>query len=212
MKYYLYIADSKVDMLLAQIPSATQAKIAAELKFNLGILSGKVGTERQSLDNRVSRLRAVEKYLRNTAEIGELFSDTEWVSETAMATIVTFREGVVFFFGQLPGVSFGLGGSLHHVIGNLREGSANISYSFLPYLLEKLAGVLPNTHLFGSHQLGEILNENAPKPWPTLIWEAARLRNGPEQKIEFLARRLTGDVEQDDLAVLATPLYVALAE
>jgi hypothetical protein len=40
MKYYVYISDSKVDMLLPQVPGALKQTIAAKLGFDIKILSG----------------------------------------------------------------------------------------------------------------------------------------------------------------------------
>jgi hypothetical protein len=39
VKYYLYISDSKVDMLLSQIPHETKKTIAAEFKIDLKLFS-----------------------------------------------------------------------------------------------------------------------------------------------------------------------------
>ena len=39
VKYYLYISDTKVDMLFAQIPRNILKKISADLNINLGVIS-----------------------------------------------------------------------------------------------------------------------------------------------------------------------------
>jgi hypothetical protein len=51
MRYYQYISDSKVDMLLPQIPLKAKQKITSEIGFDIKILSGKIKTERDSLDD-----------------------------------------------------------------------------------------------------------------------------------------------------------------
>ena len=60
MRFYQYISDSKVDMLLPQIPLKAKQKITAEIGFDIKILTAKLKTERDSLDDRVSRLLVVE--------------------------------------------------------------------------------------------------------------------------------------------------------
>jgi hypothetical protein len=56
-----------LDMLLAQIPHQHKEKIAAEIGSNIGVLSGKVGSETKPLDSRMSHVFAVERYIRNRA-------------------------------------------------------------------------------------------------------------------------------------------------
>jgi hypothetical protein len=90
MRYYQYISDSKVDMWLPQIPLQSKQKITSEIGFDTKVLAGKIKTERDSLDDRVSRLTVVEKYLRETQRIGSLLEPAPWISDTQEAYIDSF--------------------------------------------------------------------------------------------------------------------------
>lgn len=70
MRFFSYISDAKVEMLLPQIPAGNKQTIAAELGLNVALLSGRIRAEIESLDNRVARLLAVEKYIRANESIG----------------------------------------------------------------------------------------------------------------------------------------------
>jgi hypothetical protein len=69
--YFTHISGTKVDMLLAQIPHQPNKKIAAEIGFNIGVLSGKVGSEINTLESRVSRVLAVERPPSIIPTVGE---------------------------------------------------------------------------------------------------------------------------------------------
>lgn len=74
MKYFVFVSNTKVDMLLPQIPQEVKSKLAAEVGVNVGILMAKLKSERDrgvKLDH-ISRLNAVTKYIRNTQDIGTI--------------------------------------------------------------------------------------------------------------------------------------------
>lgn len=60
MKHYIYISDTKVDMIFAQIPKAMLEGLAGELKINLGVLSASFKQE-ASQETRFSKLEVLEK-------------------------------------------------------------------------------------------------------------------------------------------------------
>jgi len=218
MKYYLYISDSKVDMLLPQVPLSEKKKVATEFKLDLKLLSGSRRTEIVNMEERIVRLQAVVDFLHTGDDVGPLDSGKPWLYGTALATAMTFKlDKLVFFFGKSESTVFGLGGSIHHVIGYLREGSAYVSYSFLPTLLNTLRvdidfiDQLPDSKK-PSYLCAGISGEETGEPWLRVIQHAANTQSGPQQEIEFLARRLISGKEAGQTVILATPLYVASAE
>ena len=58
MRYYVYVSDSKVDMLYSQMPSGLRDRIAAELKIDLKVVSVSV-SGRRSEETRYSKLQLV---------------------------------------------------------------------------------------------------------------------------------------------------------
>jgi hypothetical protein len=89
MRYYIYISDAKVDMLLPQVPGAVRAKVAMKLGVNIQLFSGSLQKEQSTLDNRVARLEAVEQYLRQTEgeRIGGPSDLTPWIAGSEKARL-----------------------------------------------------------------------------------------------------------------------------
>ena len=59
MRYYIYVSDAKVDMLLPQVTDTEKATIAAEFKVDIKLISASLKSERVTHDNRIYRLAAV---------------------------------------------------------------------------------------------------------------------------------------------------------
>src|SRR5687768_4399156 len=78
MKYYVYISDAKVDMLLAQIPHDAKQRLATEFRFDLKLLSAARKTETESEDNRFTRLDAVVTFIREFGNLGTVDAPDEY--------------------------------------------------------------------------------------------------------------------------------------
>ena len=63
MQYYVYISDSKVDMLLPQIPHDIRKKVATEWKLDLKVFGSTRKEEHETEDNRIARLEAVSSFI-----------------------------------------------------------------------------------------------------------------------------------------------------
>ena len=92
MRYFLYISDSKVDMLLPQIPAATKKTVAAEIGFDVRLLKGKIATKRQHLENRIHRLLALEKHILNTERLGSITQAASWIRGEGYALATRIKE------------------------------------------------------------------------------------------------------------------------
>jgi hypothetical protein len=79
--YYEYISDSKVDILLPQVPTAFKQKIAIEVGVNLKVFSAKASTEHTTLEDRVSRVRVVARHLQNTEATGGIANPKPWIAD-----------------------------------------------------------------------------------------------------------------------------------
>jgi len=88
MHNYVYISDAKVDLYLPQIKGAIKKEIAASLGFDVKILSGEIKTIRKTLENRIVRLKTVEKGIlkANKKKIGTLEQPKSWIKDSANAT------------------------------------------------------------------------------------------------------------------------------
>jgi len=69
-RFYVYVSESKVDMLLMQIDPGSQKKVTAEFGINFKLLSAKHTQETVTLEDKFQRVAAVEWYIRNRADLG----------------------------------------------------------------------------------------------------------------------------------------------
>ena len=226
MKYYIYISDAKVDMLFPQVPHDIKKKVALEFKMDLKLLSASRRTETESEDNRIARLETVVDFIRAYENIGTLDEPGEYVEGFLQMRWGPFRAGVeetsvIYFGGETERTFVGLGGSIRNVIGNSGASSAN-SRSATPAILDFLYRELNiNQPIDGftdrSEAYRRYLKEVAPPSECVAL--AATSLHGPEQNVEFLAKRLaygpvdmSEDPDRKPFALLATPLYVAMAD
>lgn len=119
MKYYLYISDAKVDMLLPQIPHDAKRKVATELGFDLKILKVSRKTEEDSDENRISRLETVVEYIRKYGKVGTVDEPDDFIDDTQMMwSGPDGSQTLAYFAGRTDKTVFGFAGSAHHLIGS----------------------------------------------------------------------------------------------
>jgi hypothetical protein len=104
--------------------------------------------------------------------------------------------GIVVFAGTLDDQVIVLGGSASHVVGG---GGGEPHGSVPAYLFRKLQELQPGPGEFDDERFHEALSQiGATLP-------------GPAQRVEFIAKRLTGKSGPDG-ALLGSPIYVALVD
>lgn len=220
MRYFLYISDSKVDMLLPQVPGATRQKVAAKLGFDLKLLSGNIETERSTLDSRVARLEAVEAHIRASEDLGTPAAPSSWIAGSEWSRGTQIGEGAILFVSEDPKWLLALGGSMRHLIGAVSREDLGIPYSFLDTLIDQLKLVAEEDPGYAlqldektlSRLMGSGVAQGS-RAWASIISHVADSTRGrPLQKIEFIARRLVTQSSFGQRVTLATPLYIALAE
>jgi hypothetical protein len=232
MKYYVYVSDSKVDMLMSQIPHDTRKKISTELKVDLKVLGASRKAETEAEDNRFTRLHAVVSFIREYGNVGTVDEPDEYIADTLALRWGPYVDGlekdktsVVYFGGSTSQTIVGLGGSSKHVIGNEGQSyatSASVTPILMFYLDRQLGLGLTEQESSESTQaaferlhLRRVLTQSEREDWSLRAVEtASQYMTGPEQRLEFLAKRLLyGEVYATSKKVLlATPLYVAMAE
>src|SRR6266446_5736775 len=221
MKYYVYISDSKVDMLLAQIPHDFKHKVALQFKVDLKILGASRTVETESEDNRVRRLETVCEFISEYGKLGTADEPDDFISDELKMRWGPFGEDdpsnapLVYFGGLTEKTVIGLGGSINHVIG--QPGGSNPSArphqipgsigAILVHYLMKEFGLTSKKHV----DEWEIQEEEM--LWSHFVEMTTLEMGGPIQRLEFLAKRLLeqpahGNKKQ---VVLGTPLYVAMA-
>lgn len=240
MKYYVYVSDSKVDMLFPQVPHGVKEKVAIEWKIDLKVLGASRKSETESEENRIARLDAVVSYIKESADVGSVDEGHEYIAGTLpmrwgyLGVNAKQEMPLVYFGGQTAQTVLGLGGSSKHVIGNAGTSHA-FSYSSTPFLtaslVKELGLDLKKVHkryhtVDPTHAYGVLTRHGgAPTTKATgditldAVFAATVGMQGPEQKLEFLAKRLLSGLPNDIAyppnvtnILLGSPLYVALAD
>jgi hypothetical protein len=222
MKYYVYISDTKVDMLYSQIPKKMLDKIAVELGVNLGMFSlsvkEKENREKTPLQTRIEKLRLVEKYLEANMEVGTVDQPKTYFKGSLPMRWGPLGRGsldevgnLIYFGGETTKTILGLGGSRHHVVGNqIGESQAIISYSWTPAILDVLTKELglPDEHHKLERWTPEWTEDIKDRSQLALVTTATRVMNASPQYLEFLAKRLVeGTSEETKHELLDTGIH-----
>jgi len=220
VRYYLYISDAKVNMLLPQVPGALQRKVSAKFGFDIKVLSGSLETERATLDNRVARLAAVEAYLVENEPIGTPDQPASWIQGRVNAKFLDIGNGAILFVTGDTASILGLGGSAHHLVGAAAPDRVGLPFSFFPGLSTQLTSLIDKRPdwLVGMDEttlrkeLGPGVDRELDAWASVVIWASAHAKVGV-QTLEFLAKRLmTTRTPQGVTITMASPLFIASAD
>ncbi|WP_329558554.1 SAVMC3_10250 family protein [Streptomyces uncialis] len=229
-RYYLYISDAKVDMLLSQTDPGWARKRTSEVGLDLKVVTARRSVESASAD-RVARLERVVRFLQDHGDIGDVDEPGQYFGGLLpMQWGLVGDDDTVYFGGRTRRTILGLGGASAHVLGAATRAAADagappppapdrLSASLLPVLLHRIA--TPADDDF-------VLRPAAPGPQDALaaadtdalatVAQANSTLRGPAQHVEFLAKRLLSgpspypELHGDRTVLLGTPLYVALAD
>ena len=206
-RYYLYISDSKIDMLLAQIDPGLTRKRTAELSLNLKIFGAKRGVEQPAGADRIARLERVVRHLQDFGDLGSVDRPGQFFGGLLpMRWGPFYGTSLVYFGGDTGRGTVGLGGSARHVMGGSgSHDGQELARSVTPRLLDGLTA---------DPEIGELLGVGSRTDEEVL--RAVTLANaglrGPVENVEFVAKRLLYGTVDDRLVLLGSPLYVALAD
>jgi hypothetical protein len=212
-RYYLYISDAKVDMLLGQIDPGFGRRSTTEAGLNVKLFSAKRSVE-AAVPSRTARLERVLRHLEETGKTGSVDEAGPYFrgSLPMQWGLLPGATGgaLVYFGGRTQQTILGLGGAGSHVLGTSGPQAQEFAPSSVPTLLAGLASALSADGV------------ELPADQPSLAWvhTAGRLLRGPRQTVEFLARRLLSgpspypelDARPGMQVLLGSPLYVALAD
>jgi hypothetical protein len=227
IKYYLYLSESKVDMLFPQIPRAFLSGLSGELKVSLGVVST---TLKQGADSetKFAKLSTVIRYLEEHHAVGTVDQPEEYFSGTMQMKWGPYNEQfdkpspLVYFGGESPETIVGLGGSAKHVVGATGPSHAH-SHSATPYMVARLYEGLEMPLLQDDQARLTMTKKHFGTDESRNIAMAVDLAtsqmHGEPQSVEFVARRLAHFKKGEHKAwrtdmnvLLGTPLYVASVE
>jgi len=217
VRYYLYISDAKVDMLLAQIDPAFGRRSTTEVGLSVKLFNVRRNVEAAPPD-RTAKLERVLRHLEERGEIGSTDDPGPYFRGSLpmqWGPMQGANGGSLVYFGGRSGQTIlGLGGAGSHVLGSGGPQAQEFAPSSVPTLLAGLASAFADG---GDGMPAESPAEQSPLAW---VHTAGRLLRGPRQPVEFVARRLlTGPSPYPELdarpgmkVLLGSPLYVALAD
>jgi hypothetical protein len=214
MKYYLYISDAKVDMLLPQISEDAKRKVATQFGIDMKIFTAKRTVERDEGADRIARLEAVVQHIREYGNVGTVDEPDEYIDDMLpmrfMSTNPKVSSDLIYLSGHTQTTIIGLGGSAIHVIGSRPAGDKCwMSNSNTLILIHSLPHILRDE--------GVPQDEEEDALWPVVNLEIDGPKT-PYENFEFLAKRLV--TNRQTVAgkpkvwnvILATPLYIAKAD
>ena len=206
-RFYLYISDTKVDMLLGQIPPRLLKRLAAEVTFDLKVVSVKVAT-RDAPETRFSRAAVVTRFLDGQGLIGLASDSSQYFAATALPmrwgvigrNQLTEAPGIAFFTDEGDATRIFLTGSPHHVLGFVPD--ANVDHG-------QPGSYAPSLNLYWDAYKDW---DEPPETQPRfeIAEDFRRNLRRPVEHLSFVARRIGQHTDaQGTLRVLGSPIWVA---
>lgn len=254
MKYYLYISDAKIDMLYPQVPHDVKQRVNTEFGMDLKLVKASRKTEKDTEENRFTKLDAVAAFLQESGNVGSLEEPGEYVLDTLPmrfapwgrigrgthlgspefvdSTVTQF----VCFAGTMNRFRVILWGSWKHMLGNTDKGevgqfsnSTSLATFAVWDLIDRLdpdvewrKNATQEEHQYLDRMRARAnewrdMRVNAfatpgEKVTPVLAGLVNHELQGPEQNLEFLAKRFHYFSTPQLSSFLGTPLYVALVD
>lgn len=212
LRYYLYVSDTKLDMLFDQIGAQARKKISVELKIDLKLASVTLSDAGSPAPARMAKLRVVEEFIARNHAAGTIEEpsggwfrgtmDMQWGWLESSGS--NDASPVVFFRGQEGHHLVMLAGSRRHVTG---ESPDTIAYagSALPHIVAAI-----KAHFPGDAAIAGLRSQEPAWTVPLRAREVL-FKDAPRQRMTFLAVPLAEDRIEDHHLLLGTPLYVALS-
>jgi hypothetical protein len=221
LKYYLYVSNSKLEMLYQQVASSDKTKKSLEWSVDLKAVKLTRKMEAENEPDTNDKLRTVLREIEDAERVGTIEEPKEYVKGTLPMRWGLFRDSgrpmeeppLVYFGGRTETTVFGFGGSSRHVIGNAGA-SATGSRSVAPYLVAHLLDGLDMSR--EGWRFNPTCSDDDSDTYHAISLATDHLK-GQEQNLEFYAKLLLqGELwdskRQETIRVLlGTPLYVAMA-
>jgi hypothetical protein len=199
-------------MLVAQIPHETKRKIANELGIDIKIFKATRKSESEVEENRITKLEAVVKYIREWGNLGSIEEPDQYFEDTLdmRLMLVNGDTQIVYFTGQQQETIVGLGGSVVHMIGaaKITESiGASIASGIFNALEKELKKLKTSGKYDGFDGLVSVRNMQR---------YASEIGSDkfPLETFSFMAKRLLfsakgENFEKNVAIILGSPLYVA---
>src|SRR5262245_4239618 len=164
MKYYVYISDSKIEMLYNQIATSTDRSREASIGFDVKVLKGEIKQGRGVPENSVTRLNEVVEALRNSDAVGTIDAPKKYIGGTLPMTWSSYgwsysgeESPITFWSYSATGIAMALAGSRYNLLGEQRQGNAHshsLTTTMVQWFLDNLQDPVPDSTK-GSGKLDE---------------------------------------------------------
>lgn len=220
LRFYLYVSDAKVDMLLPQLDSSVGMSHTTEIGADLKVFNIKRSTASSPDEDRFQRVERVADLLEESGVVGTLEAPGPFVRGRMLMRWGLLdcadEAPLVYFAGRAGRTVVGLGGSAAHVLGSSADAGSGValSRSLLPSLLD---GLRRNPDIAPVFDEGEARSlDHAGRTALSAARHAAEEIPGPPQRIEFVARRLlygpAPGTDGGNFVLLGSPLYAAYVD
>lgn len=206
-RYYVYVSNAKVDMLLSQIDSGFNHQRESEISMNVKVAAGKRKVVRQAPD-RFAKLERVVEHLREHADIGTFDEPGQFFAGILPMYMVTVEHYSLYVGGSTARTEVALGGAMQHLVGAAVQPSG-LGSSMLCGIMHSLDA------LAGSAETTQAPTAMSQRHVAGIVQANRRLGRRHLQNVEVLAKRLLHVPAVDGGApavLVGSPLYLALAD
>jgi hypothetical protein len=218
-KYYLYVSDAKIDMILSQLEPSFRRRRTFEWSFDLKIFAARRESETALGENRFARLETVVRFLQDHGDLGSVDEPGQFFGGLLPMKWGPLEDPSIFYFGgSTDQTILGLVGSAAHVVGADLSHSPERPRGLLGYALPPLAEALREDR-DGGEVPPRPAAESPDQGVLNAVDHATATFPGPTQNVEFIAKRLLrgrslvpdgrDHVRSEKSVLLGTPLYVA---
>jgi len=192
VRYYIYVSPAKVEMLFAQIPQKLLSKITPKFEIDLKLLKAEI-SPLQSQQTLYSKVDVVLDYLEQNDLVGSVdqplgYFRGQLALRWGRYCVFGMDSGAVYFGGSTLSTILGVAGSAANVVGSVGT-SPSYAGSFAPNIPEILKKELNLKWVNAAG--GDTSSASAMSSQNLAAVDAAsRQMQGPEQRIEFVARKL----------------------
>lgn len=226
IRYYVYISDTKLEMLFEQIDQDIRKRVSAEVKVDLKVASLKLSKADDPASTRAAKLRVVERFIDKHHNVGTIMApgteyfrgqmDMQWGLVRDPAFEDREVQAVYFKGTASEGRGILLVGSSRHVLGESPawDWPSMSTYARMMEMLQMIA------ERSGGQNVGALLDaypgaeHSIVRAWSVLGEPSYHNElSVPKQRLDFLAipfAEYTSTVWAHHV-VLGTPLYVAMA-
>lgn len=213
--YFVYISDSKIEMLYEQIPWEGRKKLSYELGIDFGIVKARFSSVQNTIAQ-ITKIKIIEKYIsRRTGTVASPRSYFHGEMEMTWGPYYQSEEefeNFVYFGGKSLGIHVGLGGTITNCLGmSQNTGKQITSFSLSSYFLSALArgkGIPDPKRIYSKGNKLSDIETNA--------LEAVVVANSspgyPKQRMKFLAKRFVRGSVDAGPVIVGSPIYVAHAD